>query len=254
VTSEARSVLLASLLLVTASMDAVAQELPHSLESGTIRQRLDTLIEVGASRTPTVLAAVRREADRMMRDFYRGSISTDDADTRDLNYAYAGGLVQILGQSRDPAHIPVFIDHAGFGRYATDWLVQFGDVAVSPMVEAVRTHRDDHRQRSGLQLALARMLKADPSATATPLTDDSRRQIGVLASELVAKHLTYGNALSVTVLALATERPDLRQRLERLSVDASLWYARGLRNRALIKDAQAAISIQLRQSSSERNR
>ena len=249
--SFASLVLLASLASAI-PLDAEQQRPGIGIESGTTRQRMDALIEIGETRSPAILAAVRREADRMMREFYRGSIATKENEEPDLYDNYTGALVQILGESGDPAHIPVFIDHAGSGSWAANWLVKFGNVAVPAMLQAARRHRDDSNQRMGVCLALARMLKADP-VMSSPLTDESRQQIGVLAAELIEKQLGYGNSFGIAVLALATGRPDLRQQLERLAVDESLWRARGLRDRALVTQAQGGIAIQLRQVNSRQS-
>ena len=238
-------------LLLTVPLGAM-QETGRSLESGDVSHRLDALVEIvatpPANRSPSVLAAVRREAERMLRDYYRSKKPIRDEDIRELNSSYAAGLVRVLGESGDPLNVPILIEYAGFGRYAVDGLGKLGDAAVPAMLLAARRDRNDLNQRDGVILALSLMLKPQTSSPLPALNDESKRRIAELGAELVEHGFTYGNVVAVSALVIATGEPELRKKLERLGTDATLWHARGLRNDALIRQAQDQIKLQLSRS------
>src|SRR3972149_5060540 len=130
----------------TAQTPVRAADLTH----GSVERRLDALVQIlevpPERRDPQLLTALRLEATRMLA-YYRGPRPGDDQE-RELNSAYAAGLARALGESRDPVVIPLLIEYAGFGRYATDGLVRFGDLAVPALLRSARGTKNDLMQVS----------------------------------------------------------------------------------------------------------
>ena len=124
---------------------------PSPLEQGSSDNRLELLVNIVSippeQRGSAVLRSVEREARRMLT-YHRGAQREDETE-RELSSAYAAGLVRVLGESRDPAYIPLLIEYAGLVGYAAEALIHFGDLAVPEMIRVVKEGRNDLRQ-SGL--------------------------------------------------------------------------------------------------------
>ena len=243
---------LAAAFLLCPDTAAANQRNAAELERGSVAQRLDALQQIldipPEQRDSKTWSAIEQEAQRMLT-FRRPSGPVVSDAQRELNSAYTAGLVRALGESRNPALIPLLIDYAGSGRYAIDALVRFGDLAVPAMLRIGRGTRDDLGQIGGVTMALGYMLRGPVPGAIAPVSDGSRRQIEDFAQELLATKLTFNNVIGVSIIALATGRSDLREELERLATDSDAWVRRGLIDPDLIKGSQDAIQAQLRKAS-----
>jgi hypothetical protein len=219
------------------------------LETGSVEERLKALVDLltisPPQREPAIFEAVKREATRMLA-YYRRHEQVSD-DERELNSAYAAGLVRALGESKDPTIIPTLIAYAGFVSYASDALVTFGDVAVPAMILTVQGSEDDLSQREGVTVALGDILGASGSST-IHLSDVNRQRMIVLADELLKEKFTPNNIVGITVLALATGRPDFREQLEELAKSRESWNRRGVVDSFMIQLGQSIIQAELRKS------
>ena len=237
--------LISLLLAVTTSVQA--QTTIATLERGSLEQRLQALVRIlriaPAQRDPGMLPPIEREAQRMLV-YYRESYPAVDEGQRERYSAYAQGLVRALSESKNPDVIPILIGYAGFGSDAMDGLAQFGDAAVPQVLRAAQGTRNDLGHVNGSVMVLALMLKT-PASDGVPLSAESREEINAFASQLLDQRLTLGNAIAVADLALATNRLDLRQELERLATDTQEWIQRGLVDLGEIKSTQDTIRVLL---------
>jgi hypothetical protein len=224
------------------TVDAVA------LERGSVEARLNALVRIlkvpPEQRNPTVVAALEREARRMVT-VYRNKNVTDEAE-RDINLAYGVGLARALGESRRAEDIPLLIEYAGTGKMATDALALYGNAAVPALIRAAAGPRGDLSQRNGAMFALAEISRRSAAGLTPRLSADNARRIAALAHDLLEKHLTFGDVIVITALALATGRADLRTELEVLATSVEAWTSRGFVDTESIAQSQFAIQAQLK--------
>lgn len=218
------------------------------LERGPVELRLEVLVKILETdlgqRGAETRNAVQRELIRMLAHF-RGPVPGSH-DERDLNTAYAAGLVRALGEWRDPTTIELLIEYAGFVSFAGDALETFGEVAVPRLIETIEGSRSDLRQRNGATAVLGRLLISSGN-TSYPLSNGSRERIVGLAGELMGKRFTFGNIVGTTTLALASGRADLRDELEKLATTQEAWITRGVVDTFQINFGQRIVMGKLRE-------
>lgn len=236
------------LLAFVSPTNTSAQTDAASLERGSVEKRLDTLVEIlrvpPDRRSPSVVDAIGREARRMLR-YYRNPGQPDEAQ-QELNSAYAAGLVQALGESRSKKFLPVIIEFAGFGKMGRDAVVNFGEVAIPALLEAANGSENDLHQKSGAMLALAELCRDTKVDAARALSNDNRGRCQEGARALFKSRLGYGDLIAASILALATELPDLKLEVERLATSLEAWNDRGLTDSEAIRLDQNVLQMQLK--------
>jgi hypothetical protein len=155
--------------------------------------------------------------------YYRTSKSPVESEDRELHSAYAAGVVQGLVDSHDPAAIPLLADFSGFTRFATEALIEFGDLALPTMVRYVKDGPDDLGQRSALTSALGDLLRSPT----IHLSTSHREQLVTLAEELLGKRFRADNAVGISAFAWSTGRADLQKEVEALATTEEAWTRRG---------------------------
>ena len=97
-------------------------------------------------------------------------------------------------------------------------------------------------------MTLASLLTKPPAEMRVPISDEHRREIFMLAQDLLGSRFTSGNIVGITLLGLATDRADLREQLERLATDEQAWTDRGVVSPFSINLGQRIIQNQLKKS------
>ena len=229
-------------LLLSVTTAVQAQIDVSALENGPLEQRHLALLELRkippAQRDSRLWAALAREALRAQQAPRR----PENRAQREEYFDYQGDLVSMLAESSDPAMIPVLLKFVGTDGEARAALRKFGDLAVPGLVQILDDGNAPSLDKGGASFALAGMLEARGN---TSLSDQYRRQILEVAAEQLYQHLTFGNVIDVAILALATERPDLRAELGQLASETAPWIRRGLSDRDQIKQCQRTIQVQL---------
>jgi len=129
--------------------------------------------------------------------------------------------------------------------FAGDALEAFGELAVPHLFETIEGSKNDLMQRNGATAVLGWLLSSSGN-TSFPLSNESRERIVGLAGELMGKRFTFGNVVGITMLALASDRADLRDELEKLATTREPWTARGVVDAFEIDFGQRIVQGQLR--------
>jgi hypothetical protein len=222
----------------------LAQADVAGLERGSLEQRHSALLKLldipPERRDAKLWTALAREALRALA----ASRGPKAPGEREEYTAYLEDLDDAIGESRDPAMIPVLLKFVGIGGPAIAGLDRFGNLAVPGLVQILNDGSADTLDKQGARFALAGMLDARGNTT---LSDQNRRLIFDVAEQELHQRLTFGNVIDVAVLALATRRPDLRSELEGLTMDTEPWIRRGLVDRDQIKACQRIIQVYLQE-------
>ena len=137
---------------------------------------------------------------------------------------YAENLTEALGQWHDIRALQPLITIQG-GMLATVPIVQFGEAAVTPLIDAVRNgHWSQHAGAlMGLQILLEGWSTSPYNIPPANLSAKARSDVLILARDLLRpKHTEWGELGSVAGLALATGDQELRGQLELLAAEPGI--------------------------------